>query len=190
MIPKIEFRYSWIYDTKNNFKETSLKKILNYTKLIEKKWAKIGNKILIELQNISGLQWEEKIIICYIVTKTIPFSDPLTIPIYESKKYNKDYFIDVLVHELIHRLFTQKENKKISGKSWKKIEKKFKNENKKVVTHIVLNAIHKHILLKFFNKKRLKINIKALKHLKDYRRAWDIVEKQGYKFIINFFKKI
>jgi len=61
-----------------------------------------------ELSKITNLNWSEKQIICYVVGKAIPFSDPLTLPVY--KKI--DYAVDMLTHELIHRLFTQKSNQK------------------------------------------------------------------------------
>ena len=187
MIPMIEFRYSWIYDQKfkDKGKKYSPKKIEEYIKKVKKIWGKYEKDILKELQKISGLKWEEKKIICYIISKTIPFSDPLTIPIYK----NKNYFIDVLTHELIHRLFTQNTNREITNRSWKMIQRKLKKENINVRVHVILNAIHKHILLKFFNKKRLNKNIKSLNHLKDYKKSWEIVERQRCENIIKSFKK-
>lgn len=188
MIPKVIFRYSWIYDEiwkKGKRKHTSEKKILNYIKSIEKIWRKYEKSILKELSKITGLKWKETKINCYVVGRCIPFSDPLTMPVYK----NKDYFIDVLIHELIHNLFIQKGNYKKSRKAWNYIFRKYKTETKKTKIHIPLHAFHSHIYFKFFNKKRLERDKKFIKHLKDYRRSWKMVEKEGYENIIKEFRK-
>jgi hypothetical protein len=52
-----------------------------------------------------------------------------------------------------------------------------------------LHAFHSHIYLKFFDEERLKQDIKRVKKLKDYRKSWEIVEREGYEKIINEFVK-
>jgi hypothetical protein len=79
----------------------SPRKILNYIKSVEKLWNKVGKKVLREISKVTSLKWKSKVIHCYVVGKCVPFSDPLTLPIYKEK----DYFIDVLIHELIHQIF-------------------------------------------------------------------------------------
>ncbi len=189
--PKIIFKYSWIYDqnwkewiklySKKKKKYPSIKKILNYIEKIEKLWKKEEKKVLTELSRISHIKWKEKSIICYVVGRCRPFSCPLTMPVYE--KY-PDYFIDVLIHELIHNLFMQ-DYEKIE-KAWKYFQRKYKSESITTRCHIVLHALHSHIYLKFYGKKRLKRDIKALP-IQDYRKSWEIVQKQGYQNIINEF---
>jgi hypothetical protein len=71
---------------------------------VEKLWRRYEKKILKELPTITRLKWKSRFICCYVVGRCIPFSDPLTLPVYEK---SQDYFIDTLVHELIHRLSTQ-----------------------------------------------------------------------------------
>jgi hypothetical protein len=191
MIPKIVFKYSWIYD--QNWKEwikiyrridkyPTERQILNYIKKVEKLWRKYEKKILKEISSITGLKWKSKLICCYVVGRCIPFSDPLTLPIYEK---NQDYFIDTLVHELIHQLFTQNSEK--LRKAWKYIERKYKNESFKTRIHIPLHAIHTHIYLKFFGEERLRRDVEAISFLPDYKRSWEIVQKEGYKKIIQEF---
>jgi hypothetical protein len=193
MIPKIIFKYSWIYD--QNWKEwikiyrrvdkyPTERQILDYIKKVEKLWRKYEKKILKELSTITGLKWRSRFICCYVVGRCIPFSDPLTLPVYEKKQ---DYFIDTLVHELIHQLFTQNSEK--LRKAWKYIERKYKNESFKTRIHIPLHAIHAHIYLKFFGEEKLRRDVEAISFLPDYKRSWEIVQQEGYKKIIQEFVK-
>ena len=159
MIPKIIFKYSWIYD--QNWKKwikiykrkkgryPSTKQILNYIEKVEKLWRKDEKKILEELSKVSGLKWRSKIIYCYVVGRCIPFSDPLTLSLYDKL----DYFIDVLIHELIHQLFTQRGNMDKSKKAWNYINRKYRKESHTTRIHIPLHAIHSYIYLKFLIKK-------------------------------------
>lgn len=195
MTPKIEFRYSWIYDQNwkiwiKKYKGVprgfpSYKKIINYIKAIKPIWKKEESRTLKELSAISKLKWKVKEIPCYVVGRAFPFSDPLTLPIYK----DKDWFVDVLTHELIHQLFTQKGNMEITERSWNYIFKKYKKESDKTKIHIPLHAIHSDIYLKFFGDKRLNEDIRIMQHHIDYKKSWDIVQKEGYKNIINEFTK-
>ncbi|PIQ07481.1 MAG: hypothetical protein COW72_00100 [Candidatus Nealsonbacteria bacterium CG18_big_fil_WC_8_21_14_2_50_37_10] len=192
--PKIVFKYSWIYDQtwkegligKKSKKYPSSKHVLNYIKKIEKLWQKEERRILLELSKISHLKWESKFIYCYVVGRCRPFSDPLTISVYE--KY-PDYFIDVLTHELIHNLFIQPGNYQKSKKAWGYFHQKYKKFSRNTRIHIPLQAIHSYIYYKFFNEKRLKRDIKLISFLPDYKKSWQIVQKEGYKNIINEFVK-
>lgn len=188
--PKIIFKYSWIYDQtwkdgwlmKRKKKWPSSKKISNYIKKIEKLWRKEEKNVLRELSKVAHLKWKSKSIDCYIVGKCRPFSCPLTMPVYE--KY-PDYFIDVLIHELIHNLFIQ--NPKETKKAWQYFERKYKKESQITKYHIVLHAIHSHIYLKLYNEKRLKRDIKLTHRFSDYKKSWQIVQKEGYGNIIDRF---
>ncbi len=197
MTPKIIFKYSWIYD--QNWKEwikvyekgkkypyPDSMQVQNYIKRVEKLWQKSEKQVLEEMSKIAGLKWKEKSITCYVVGNCVPFSDPLTPRAYEKKP---DYFIDVLVQELIHQLFTQEGNLRQSAKAWKYFEEKYKNEPSRATIHIPLHAIHRHIFLKFFGKKRLNREIKKASKWPDYKRAWGIVQEEGYQNIIREFKK-
>ncbi|MBU3964854.1 hypothetical protein KJ695_04240 [Patescibacteria group bacterium] len=190
MTPKIIFKYSWIYDMhwKGIYKGKSekyptAKQIQNYIGKVEKLWRKDENKVLSELSKISGLKWKKKSICCYVVGRCRPFSDPLTLGVYNKA----DYFVDVLTHELIHQLFVQNENR--NEKVWKYFHEKYKSESFNARIHIPVHAIHQHIFLKFFGQKRLKREIKIMSKFPNYKKAWDIVEKEGYENIIKEFKK-
>ena len=196
MTPKIDFEYSWVYD--DNWKKCiriyekkkepypSYSKIISYIAKVEKLWRINEKKILNELSRVSGLKWKSKAIKCYVVGRCIPFSDPLTMPVYLK---HPDFFIDMLIHELIHQLFTQKGNSEKSKKAWDYVYGKYKKQSITTKIHIPLHAIHSHIYLKFFNKKRLEDDIASFKSLPDYRKSWEIVQKEGYENIIREFKK-
>lgn len=195
MIPKVVFKYSWIYD--QNWKKwiklyrkidkyPSTRKILNYIKKVEKLWRKDEKKIFAELSKISGLKWKSKIFYCYVVGRCIPFSDPLTLPVYEK---HPDYFVDVLTHELIHQLFVEGGNLEKSKTAWSYIDRKYREESHTTKIHIPLYALHSHIYQKFYDERRLNRNIDFIKHLPDYKRSWDIVKKEGYQNIIQEFTK-
>jgi hypothetical protein len=195
LIPKIIFKYSWIYDKqwenvwlksrkkKNIKKYPSPKVVFEYTKKIEKLWRKEERKILTEISKITRLKWQEKFIDCYVIGRHTPFSQPLTMQIYE--KY--DYFIDVLTHELIHNIFIQ--NEKSLGNCWKYFFEKYKKEPVNTQVHIYLHAFHKHIFLKFYSEKRLNREIKSMSRFPAYKRSWEIVQRDGYQNIINEFVK-
>lgn len=188
-IPKVIFRYSWIYDQhfKDIYKKNypSFSKVTNYIKPISYMWSKNEKNILTELSKITKLNWHEKEILCYVVGRAIPFSDPLTVPIYN----NKEEFIDTLTHELIHKIFSQGNNLKLSESAWAYINRKYKSETSNTRIHIPLQAIHNHLILKFFSGKRLNREISTVQHLLEYRKAWNIVKKEGYDSIIKEFTK-
>ena len=197
MIPKIIFKYSWIYDEsyrnspkiKEFLKEKgekypSKKKIESYIKKIEPLWKKQEKRILTELSKISGLEWKVKEITCYIIGSGRPFSDPLTMRIYN----NHNSFIDTLTHELIHQIFTQKGNLDKAKKTWNYLFKKYKKESIKTKNHIALHAVHVELINRLYGDDNIEKRLQIPFH-NDYRRSWEIVQKEGYQNIINEFKK-
>lgn len=204
MIPKIEFRYSSIYDEFNKkYLETyykaykkpktkillkkypSQKKLENYIKKIKPLWKNKEKKILTEIAKITGLKWREKKIRVYLVGKCIPFSDPLTMPPYK----DKDEFIDTLTHELIHQIQMQADDK-LWKKWWAYIKQNYGKELRKTKSHILLHAVHWEIYLRLFNKRHLEENIKKSSRNEPYRKAWEIVQKEGHENIIKKFKEL
>jgi hypothetical protein len=69
---------------------------------------------------------------------------------------------------------------------------KYKKEIWNTRTHVLLLAMHKHILLKYFGEKTLRKEIERTKHYKTpgYYEAWQIVEKEGYQNIISEFRSL
>jgi len=196
MIPKIKFVYSGIYDwkyrdsifIKEYLKKTgenypSFKIITQYISSVGKLWGKQENKILQEISKITNLKWQEKEIKCYVIGQGRSFSDPLTLRIYK----NKNDFIDTLTHELIHQIFIQNSPKTLNY--WRYLRKNYSNESRITQNHIPLHAIHKKLYLNLFNKKRLTNDINKCQEFEDYKRAWQIVEKEGHENIIKEFRK-
>ena len=146
---------------------------------LEKRWDTWGSKIVAELKKTTGLTFMEQDIRCY-VTAGLPasFSHPLTLRIYPTM----DRTFDVLVHELIHRLFDNPKHPKRYQNARKKFLEEYSNESSVTRNHIILMAVHAHILLKFFGQKRLKIASSG-KH-PDYARGWQIVNELGYQNIL------
>jgi len=185
---KIAFRYSWIYDqmwktSLNNGsmmpdKYPSPKEIQKYMGLQKIKWAKCESKILLEISKITGLDWQESQIYCYVVGAGRAFSDPLTVPMKPDKN-----FIDTLVHELIHQV--QIQNAKRLSKSYAALKAKYSKESIITINHIILFAVYMKLYLKLFGKKRLQKN-RPMKN-QEYVRAWEIVEREGFENILKEF---
>lgn len=191
---KIVFKYSWIYDDQFREGYKSLKgnskhkyplreEIIKFKDELEKLWQKDGDKILNELSDVTGLKWKEDKTMCYIVGWSMPFSDPLTIPVFK----DLHYAFDTLIHELIHQLFIQNDEK---GKDyWKYINANYKELPFNARIHIPVHAIHEHIFIKFFDRKRLNTEIKIMSSYKDYKTSWEMVKKEGYRNIISEFRE-
>lgn len=191
MIPKIVFKYSYIYDLhwkkwvkiyKNDLDYPSSRKILNYIKKIEPIWKKEESKVLKELSKIIHLKWKTNRITCYVVGKSLDFSDPLTMHISRPA----DYFVDILIHELIHELLGQNDCIR-QRKMWNYFKIKYKTGSKNTRYHLPVHAIHAHIFMKFYGKIRLQREIKDASADPEYKKSWDIVQKEGYQKIINEF---
>ena len=163
----------------------SPKQILNYIRKMRSSWDREGKEILEELTSITGLTWNSKSIDCYVVGRCIPFSDPLTLPVYDR---SPDDFVDTLIHELIHQCFTEDGNSKRLKKVWDYIDRKYKGESHLTRTHIPLHAVHSHIYLKFFDEKRLERDIRCIDS-RDYQKSWEIVRTEGYQNILREFTK-
>jgi len=194
-IPKVIFKYSWIYDQNwkalgerlsMNSENLSKEEIMDYMEKVEELWKENEKDVLEELSKVTSLSWKSESITCYVVERCFlhsAFSDPLTISILTHKK--EDEFIDVLNHELIHRLFTEPGRRRELENYHKLKEEKYPKESLKTRIHITVHAVHKHIYLKFFNEDRLKRDIEKVRKMEDYKRAWDIVEKEGHEKIIS-----
>ncbi len=197
-VPKVIFKYSQIYDDflksmrkDKNEKYPSRKDILDFRKRFEGAWIKEEKRVLKEISKITGLEWEEKFIYCYLVAEgDFSLSDPMTLVIYREGAFKDlEFLIDNLVHETIHRIFSEKENLKACQKSWEWVNNNYKGETRKTKIHILVHAVHNHIYLEIYNKKRLNRDIEWAQEHKDYRRAWELVQREGYDKIIKEFRE-
>lgn len=202
MIPKINFKWSFIYQEEIHLpksaeykREVSEKYVKDFIRKVSSRWEKIGNNILKYMEEITNLKWKKSGIDCYVieVSQFGPISDPLTIPInlfYNSQisSLSVDRFIDMMVHELIHNLFVQNEDK-IMDDYFDYLIKKYKGVGWNAAIHVPVHAIHKEIFMKFFDEKRLEEEINACSYYPEYEKAWDIVIKEGSGEIIETMKK-
>ena len=91
--------------------------------------------------------------------------------------------ICIIVHELIHNLMWDNSEKD----NWSlKIQNIFKNENRKVAIHVAVHAIMEALYTDTLkNPEEIVRDIITMEQLPDYKRAWEIVKKEGYKNIID-----
>ena len=198
MIPKIEFRYSYVYDKiyrdscnvkdfliKSGKRYPSEKEIKEFVIKIRNVWGGEGNEILNKISNLFGLKWKNEDIVCYVVGVCRPMSDPLTI------KFCRDvnHSIDILTHELIHQMQSRVEDKK-----WKKwlsyLDSKYPKESTISKDHVLLNAVHKKIYFELLDNKRFERDVENSRASNSYKRSWEIVEDLGHEEIIKKFREI
>lgn len=197
--PKIEFRYSGIYDdiyrNKEEIQEHLLRseetyptreQVVSYKESAEKAWKKEGTKILNEISRLTKLKWKDEKIICYVIGFGRPFSDPLTIRMYKNSKRK---FIDTLTHELIHQI--QEQNSLKVEKWLKELVVEFKDEEMLTINQILTLAVHWKIFEKLYSKRALNNEIKRYENSPAYRRAWEIVKQRTPdKILKSFYKTI
>ena len=159
--------------------------ILEYIKKLENAWSNVGENILSALNEITGLSWYEENVVCYVVGKHIPFSDPLTIPVYALHPI--DYAIDVVTHELIHRLLLQPKNIDDTEAKWSKLYEEMDGQSENVIDHVRVHAVHELLYLKLFDEGRLARDKAEVAKLAEYKQAWDIVEERGAQDIVSQF---
>jgi len=192
-MPKIKFRYSWIYSanwekwsgvydfkTKNHYSDDDL---ILYTEKAEQEWIKFGEVVPKKLMEITGFMWNEREIICYIVNQCIAFSDPLTI----SPKKDIDMFVNILIHELIHRIFTQDDNRERMQKIIEKAKIKYHEEFRKTIVHVLLFAVFERLMKDLNQLQRIEADIKFNENNAEYKKSWDIVLSEGGDKIIDEF---
>lgn len=198
MIPKIDFKYSYVYDDifrnsvelKNFLKKQGKKypssmEIIDFMNEIEIVWKTEGNRILEEMSNVSGIKWKVRNISCYVVGACRPMSDPLTIKICNDITHG----IDILTHELIHQLQSTVPDKK--WVKWQKyLDEKYPRETRTTKDHIFLNAVHMALYLQLFGADRLMRDMWNSNVSNDYKRSWEIVEKEGPDKIVNKFRQL
>jgi len=198
MIPKVEFRYSYIYDEvyknsseikkflkKTNKKYPSREETIGFRNRFEVFWRGEERKILRKILEVTGLNWKEKRIICYVVGVCRPMSDPMTIRVF----HDMEYAVDMITHELIHNLQINIEDNK--WKKWQRyIDSKYSDVSDTTKAHIFLNAVHKKIYLELFDKERLRRDLYESNKALDYKNSWKIVEKEGYESIIRKFREL
>ncbi|MBL7545411.1 MAG: hypothetical protein JNL11_16445 [Bdellovibrionaceae bacterium] len=99
------------------------------------------------------------------------------------------YFVSEVFHEMLHRYITTNFPYDPSAAP-SPLEKKYEKEDGGVRSHIFLLAIQKSIYLKLGRKAELdKIKVWDSEHAPSYKRAWEIVDKEGSDIFITDLKK-
>lgn len=187
MLPVIEFRYSQVYDRRwKGLLSLQNGGILEYPtpqyiqKYITEKegvWKVNEDRILSGISEITGLQWQDERIRCYFVRRCRPFSDPLTLMPFNSD----DKLIDNLSHELVHQIFIQNSDR--ASAAWSFFREKYREESKVTVNHIILYAVLIKLYKSMSQYDRL-VELQSNLSDKDYTRAWEIAQDEGYDMII------
>lgn len=189
----VVFRYSPIYDEqcrvafdllpKHERPYPDTKTTMAFMHRLEKEWRKNEQNVFNAIQKYSGVKWTTKEHLCYVVGSGIPFSDPLTMPVF-APQAPIDYASDVLCHELIHRNLIEPAFLNRWKLTFAKLKKHYPRDTENALVHVIVHAIHEQIFLHLFTEERLKRDKRIMFAHPDYRRAWEIVENVGAEKII------
>lgn len=154
-------------------------------KQVEKYFDNNEKKILNGLQKITGLSFSKNIMDIYLIdsTSTASTSKPTIV----GTKGTPQKIVRVIIHELIHNLLWDNNERK----NWEnKIIKLYPKENKSTAIHIAVHTILEAIYIEVLKKpKEIEKDIEECQNWPSYKRAWEIVKKEGYKDIIKKLKK-
>jgi hypothetical protein len=188
-IPQINIRYGKLIDP--FFKDSVLVNYPEYSfppveevkeeVIIFRKAFEQNKGVFFDALDNLGLEFKRNVIDCFIVTAT---PRDMSAPLIIRSRYSETEFLDAIYHELLHVLFTDNDIPKYNES---------KNISSTAVNHIDIFAILTYLYLDIINnKERLERvrNISNTSENTDYKKAWDIVDKIGYKNIINDFKNI
>ncbi|MDE1828148.1 MAG: hypothetical protein KGH65_03250 [Candidatus Micrarchaeota archaeon] len=184
----LRFKYSWIYDqTWRGFAKAgnfgtypSSAEVRGYIEKIKSIWCPIEEDIALEISSIANLKWKEQQIICYVVGRCRPISEPLTIMVFESDQE----LVSTLIHELIHQIISQ--NGKEYDKASEFIRNRYRDESQVTLNHIFLFAVYAKMHIRIFGEEDLKKHI-AKTVRPEYARAWEIANGEGYDSLIEKF---
>lgn len=195
-IPEIRLQNGWLLTDAFMVYRREIKKLKELrapaynkiTKLVDerkKEWKREEKKILTSMQEIAGLNFYQHLIdVFFVYGWRGAFSNPMVLGIH----YRGTDFVDVLTHEMLHRLITDNTQHKNGGMWPTKVYPKVKDSN--TIYHILVHAIHKEIYLNVLRQPdRLKRDIEKCQKWPSYKRAWQIVERDGHMNIINKFRK-
>ncbi len=160
-------------------KEEITKLIIEYVNL----WDEYKVKILTALCDITGLTFRNTELDVHVAFTGRSSSIPLIV----SGIFKADQLIDILTHELIHRLTADNAEQ---HKPNKILHQQFKEETNSTRVHIAVFALHTYLILDVLKEPaRLERDKKRAKMNPDEKRAYEIVDQQGYMSIINSLEK-
>jgi hypothetical protein len=189
-IPRLEFRFSWVYDHENKMRFTdpmypSGDDIRKYLEVASDAWKPRGRALLGSIARISGLPWQEESIVCYLVGRAVPMSDPLTMPVYDKQP---DIFLEKLCYQLIERHIMHPRNLVKKSGFWESMFRSLTGDGVKVSYMVPVNAMFREIISKRFPVSGASERSLVSTNL-DYKRAWEIVDDLGHSNIIERFRR-
>lgn len=140
-------------------------------------WEEVGEKITRAIMEVTKFSFVREVFDVYIVSGTPrDMSDPIII----RSRWNPDEFIGSLLHEILHRFCTLN-----------RIEFGYPSETRSTQTHIYVFALIEYTYRDVLNDEvgLEAIKLRADENNPEYRRAWEVVSRDGYKSIIKGMKK-
>jgi hypothetical protein len=189
MIPKIDIVYRGTYDEAMH---TLVEK--RYTRLthrgghlfasrLRKSVRPLLKRVLIAMEETSGLSWKLPYIRCYVIHELpFDFDDPMTIMIRRNMRDATETFF----HELIHQLEMQNKGYIMERNS---IAKKYKHEHRDTREHIFAHAVLWKVYENVYSKAKLQRIIAGYKLWPEHYKGWQIVKKEGADKIIKAYVK-
>ena len=153
----------------------------------QRAWKKTGPKIVKGLEKVTGLTFAPNIIDCYIANTK--FKGNISNPLIIGGAYKPADFVFVLTHELVHLLADDNQE----DYNWHEVAKKlYPKEEKFVAYHIMTNAIQEALYTDVLKNIDLVIQFISMSDElylgETHKPAWDIVEREGYKSVLQKFK--
>jgi hypothetical protein len=189
-LPRVEFRYSWQFDQDHKLRYTDPlypngDEIRSYLDHVRESWKPLKRKILKTIHKMSGLPWKEEQVVCYVVGRGVPMSDPLTLPCYKDKP---DLFVEKLIYMLCERHLLH--NKSLEARSvfWEAMFRNLREDGVKVSYMIPVNALFKEIMSTKLNS-MIDRDESLLTTNLDYRRAWELLDKIGHRKVLEAFRR-
>ncbi|MGC9190556.1 MAG: hypothetical protein ACP5FR_01435 [Candidatus Micrarchaeia archaeon] len=187
MIPKLNFAYSYIYDSTlaklagKKYSERVKWEAAAYMKALEKEFSRYSDRVLAGISKVSGLEWQKRQIDVYI-SKYAPYSIsvPLTIRILKNPKSGAA----ILVHELAHNIVFQNQERIRYTKLFNDFGKESTETKYHIIEGAILYLINKDMFSDGLGGFFKYDNWKSPKAGKDYRRAMEIVLRDGADSII------
>ncbi len=188
-VPRLEFRHSWTYDQENRLRFTdplypSGDEIREYITEVRDAWKPKQRALLNSMSRISGLPWREDAMVCYVVGRGVPMSDPLTLPVYKGQA---GLFVEKLAYMLVERLLMHDMNLRARGAFWESMFSSLREDGVKVSYMVPVNAIYREVCSKHLGSPDDSGSL-ATTNL-DYMRAWEIVNKLGHSDVIGRFRR-
>jgi hypothetical protein len=188
-LPRIEFRYSWVYDHENKLRYTdplypSGDNIRDYIEEVSQNWKSRQRTILNSITRTSGLPWQEDLILCYLVGRGLPLSDPLTMPLYEGQP---ETFLEKMTYQLVERMVMHPRNLKSQSGFWEAMFRSMSEDGVKVSYMVPVNAIFRELQSRYFQTQDPSKSL--LTKNMDFRRSWEIVDSLGHSTIIERFRR-